>query len=78
MNKTITYVGVVIAVVATSAVGYYAVTRWNVLTVETPAVPSAQTAHNNASTRPLPPPNHGDFKGRFEPKPPPPNGGKSN
>lgn len=76
MNKTLVYVAVVVGLIVTSGAGYYAVTHWETLRLEIAAAPK-DTAPQNSDSKPTQQPNHGDFGKRFEPKPPPPNGGTS-
>ena len=72
MSKTVISFIVAIAVIGASAGGYYFLTRTEVVRVDSSSTPLPPTAERD----PKPKPNHGDFEKRFEPKPPPPNGGK--
>lgn len=64
-----------IVVITLAAGTYYVSTRTEVTRVEHDAPPPA-VSQGQPATPPPPKPDHGDFNRRFEPKPPPPNGGK--
>jgi hypothetical protein len=73
MNKTAISLVVVVAAIGASAAGYYFLTRTEVVRIEAPSAPSPVAGNDHVQRTP---PNHGNFEKRFEPKPPPPNGGK--
>ena len=74
MNKVALYVILSILAVAGAAGGYAYFTRAGGVAVPGQAQPPA---HNNPQPD-KPKPDHGDFKKRFEPTPPAPNGGRNN
>jgi hypothetical protein len=73
MGKLIYYIVAALVVVGAGGGAYYYFTRVEVVTVQTPtpALPDVP------ASVPKPKPDHGDFQKRFEPKMPPPDGGKS-
>jgi len=73
MNKIVVYAIVSIVVIGSAVGGYRYFTRTEVVQVEVPS--AAQPAPIDST--PKPKPNHGSFEKRFEPKPPPADGGRS-
>ena len=76
MSKTFLYLIAAIAVVGVSAGGYYVYTRTVVTSAESPSSPSPPASTREPESPKRNQPNHGEFQKRFEPAPPPPNGGK--
>lgn len=72
MNKIVLYAIVSIVVIAGAVGGYQYFTRTEVVQVEVPSAP--QPTPTDSTTKPKP--NHGSFEKRFEPKPPPADGGR--
>jgi hypothetical protein len=78
MSKTLIYITAVIGLIVTSGAGYYAVTHWETLRLEMAAASTEQPETKPPAPQPAQRAEHGQFGKRFEPKPPPPNGGRSN
>lgn len=78
MSKTLIYITAVISLIVASGVGYYAVTHWETLRLEIAAASTDQPPPKTPAPPPAQRAEHGQFGKRFEPKPPSPNGGKSN
>ena len=77
MTKTVSIITTAIAVLTAATGGYFIFTRTQVTSaVERPEGTTPPTDPH--ATAPRPKPEHGNFQRRFEPKPPPPNGGKFN
>lgn len=74
MSKVTLYVILSIVAVAGAAGGYHYFTRTEVIEVPVKTEPPAQPSPQPDK----PKPDHGDFKKRFEPTPPAPNGGRNN
>jgi hypothetical protein len=76
MSKTSISLIVVVVSAFAAAGGYYFLSRTEVThAVTLPPQSSSPEAKQDPKERPKP--NHGDFEKRFEPTPPPSNGGKS-
>ena len=73
MSKLIYYIVAALVVAGTAGGAYYYFTKVEVVTVHSP-VPTPPDEQASVSK---PKPDHGDFQKRFEPKMPPPDGGKS-
>jgi hypothetical protein len=76
MSKSLFYLVVTLAVIGASLGGYYLYTETHVVKVDVSTSPPNPSAGSNDPARPKP--DHGQFEQRFQPKPPPANGGKSN
>lgn len=75
MTKTISIFSLCMAVVAATAGGYFYLTRTETIRVESQHVETPPLVRE-PDPLPKPKPEHGDFNKRFEPKPPPTDGGK--
>ena len=79
MNKMTWAFGIATAAVVVAAGGYYVyLSRTEVVNVELPSVSASPPPVPIQPEPPRPKPEHGEFNKRFEPKPPPNNGGRLN
>ena len=74
MSKLAVYTIATVVVLVGTIGGYLYFAKSEIVQVEVPSAPPA--APTPATSKQLP--NHGSFEKRFEPKPPPANGGRNN
>lgn len=74
MSKFLIYLFITVAVIGLSATSYVYFGKEELVTVASPSKEWAAAPEGGEPKRGKP--NHGDFEKRFEPTPPPANGGK--
>jgi hypothetical protein len=78
MKKPFVVISFVVAIAAIGAISYFAVTHWVISPAEVVATPPQKDGAVELAAQRKKRPEHGDFSNRFEPKPPPANGGVPN